>query len=143
MGTQLWMWWLLISIIFFIIEILSPSVFFFACLGVGALFGLFASLVISNTWVQWAIFFVGSVVFVVLSRPLAKKFAAGSGQTRNSNVDELIGKKAVVIKEITAMQKGNVRVDNEDWLASGTENIGKDEIVEIIKVEGVTLFVKK
>ena len=63
-----------------------------------------------------------------------------------TNIDEIIGKKAVVIESIDNLQgTGKVRYQGMEWTARAEEEndrIEKDAEVEIIAVKGVKLIVK-
>lgn len=63
--------------------------------------------------------------------------------SKHTNIDKLIGKKAVVIRSITPSTAGMIRVDDEDWRASSDEVLYEKDRAEILTIEGVTLIVKK
>ncbi|MBI5009776.1 MAG: NfeD family protein [Bacteroidia bacterium] len=58
-------------------------------------------------------------------------------------VDELIGKKEVVTETIQPHKRGVVEMNGEKWNAECSENIEKNEMVEILAIEGTHLIVKK
>ena len=64
-----------------------------------------------------------------------------------TNVNSLIGKKAVVIQKIDNLsQTGQVRINDIEWMArteSDGEKIPEESVVEIEAVRGVKLIVKK
>ena len=68
------------------------------------------------------------------------------GVTR-TNVNSLIGKRAVVIQKIDNLsQMGQVRINDIEWMArteSDEETIPEKSVVEIEAVQGVKLIVKK
>ncbi|MFR3881024.1 MAG: NfeD family protein [Lachnospiraceae bacterium] len=68
------------------------------------------------------------------------------GVTR-TNVNSLIGKRAVVIQKINNLsQMGQVRINDIEWMArteSDEETIPEKSVVEIEAVQGVKLIVKK
>ena len=61
-----------------------------------------------------------------------------------TNVDELIGKEAVVVKEIRPYTTGEVKLDGKVWRAmSESKQVYKvDEIVTVLRIEGVTIIIK-
>lgn len=134
--------WVVIAIIFFIIEIVTPGVFFFACLGLGALAAALSLWLGASYWLSWASFIGIGLVGILISRPLAERF---SGKTaRHANVDALIGKKGKVIKTIDpSTNEGSVTVDREEWRAEADEKIEAGSTIEVIAVEGVHVKVKK
>ena len=95
--------------------------------------------------VQWGAFLLISLVLLIFTRPLAVRYM-NRGMTK-TNVDSLIGEKAVVIQEINNLaQTGQVRINDIEWMArtvSDEELIPAHTIVEIEAVRGVKLIVKK
>ncbi len=134
--------WIIVAVAFFIIDIATPSIFVFACFGVGALFASLACWLISNTCLPWIAFITISIVGVIASRPLAERFAGKTA--RLAHVDAIIGKKGKVIVAIDPEKdEGRVIVDREDWRAEADVKIELGEIIEVLKVEGTHLYVKK
>ena len=136
-----WSFWLILAIILFIAEILSPGMFFFACLGIGALLTAVVVLITLPLWLQWVVFSVFSLLSIYLIRPIAKRFFKLK-EIVKSNVDGLIGKKAIVIEAIDPMKPGMIKVEGEMWKARSDEQITKDLWVEIVSVDGAHLKVK-
>jgi len=128
------------AVIFFIIEIGTPTVFFFACLGLGSACAS-VSTIFHIQWLPWSVFIVFSFIFVIISRPIANKFM--KSPSRPANVDALINQKAHVIEDISPKKFGRVKIEGEEWLAEATEEIKKGEWVKIVEVKGVKLAVKK
>ena len=76
--------------------------------------------------------------------PLAMKYF--NKETTQTNVNSLIGKKAVVIQDIDNLaQTGQVRINDIEWTARSAddEKIGKDTVVTIQEIRGVKLIVKQ
>lgn len=63
--------------------------------------------------------------------------------TTATNIEQLIGKTAIVIREINPPQAGQVKIEGEIWRAQSHEKIEKDQKVKIISVDGVTVNVVK
>ncbi|MDD5491595.1 MAG: NfeD family protein [bacterium] len=134
--------WIIVAVAFFIIEIATPTIFVFACFGIGALCASLAFKLFGNIWLSWGIFIVVSIIGVIASRPLAEKFAGKSA--RLAHIDAFIGKKGKVTVTIDPEKnEGRVMVDREDWRAEADEKIEQGEIIEVLKVEGTHLYVKK
>ena len=95
--------------------------------------------------VQWILFLIVSLILLIFTRPLAVRYMK-RGVTR-TNVNSLIGKKAVVIQKIDNLsQMGQVRINDIEWMArteSDEETIPEKSVVEIEAVQGVKLIVKK
>lgn len=111
----------------------------------GALVASIISWAGGAAYVQWIAFLLVSLILLIFTRPLAVKYM-NRGVTR-TNVDSLIGKKAVVIQEINNLrQTGQVRINDIEWMArtaSDEEIIPEGSVVEIEAVRGVKLIVKK
>lgn len=135
-----WLTWAVAAVLLFIVEIVSPTVFFFACLGLGAVFASVAT-IFHIAWLNWAVFFAVSLLAVIFSRPLANKLM--KTPSRPSNVDALLNQKAVVLEEIKPNKFGRVKIEGEEWLAESSEEIPKGSRVNILEIKGVRLVVKK
>ncbi len=90
------------------------------------------------------VFLCVSLVLLIFTRPLAMKYF--NKETTQTNVNSLIGKKAVVIQDIDNLaQTGQVRINDIEWTARSAddEKIGKDTVVTIQEIRGVKLIVKQ
>lgn len=135
-----WLTWVVIAAILFIVEMISPTVFFFACLGVGAIFAAVAT-TFNLMWLNWVVFFVVSLLAIIFSRPLVNKLVKKS--SRPANVDALLNQNAFVLEEIKPTKFGKVKIEGEEWLAESQDIIPKDTWVKIVEVKGVRLVVTK
>ena len=98
----------------------------------------------SNIIIQSVVFLVTSVILILSTKPFVKKFV--NKETIVTNVNSLIGKKAIVIQEINNLQgTGQIKISGEIWSAQNESDsiISENQEVEIIKVEGVKLIVKQ
>ncbi len=136
------MFWTLIIVLAVIVEAITVdlvSIWF----GVGAIGALIGQLLSFNKTIQIIIFIVLSIVCIILSRPLSKKYLRTN--TIRTNLDRVIGKHALVTKAITPDNKGEVKVMGNYWSASSLNNtfIEEDCYVEVLSIEGSHLVVKK
>ena len=110
----------------------------------GALVGAVAARLYMPLGVQIAAFAVVSVVFLMLTRPLARKYL--NSRTVKTNVDSLIGESCVVTQTIDNLKaEGQVLIKGQVWTARSTEEdkvIQKDTKVKVIKISGVKLIVE-
>ncbi len=136
-----WMIWLIVAVLLLIVEMMTPGAFFFACLGLGALLTALVSCFHAPQWSVWLSFIGSSVLFVLLARPIAKRYM--EGDSRPSNVDELVGREGVVIEAIEPHKSGQVKIRGEIWRAESGEPIPQDALIEVLKVDGNHLLVKK
>lgn len=82
-----------------------------------------------------------SVMYIAFGRSVVKSKV--TVLTHKTNIDKLIGKRAIVVRTITPDTAGLVRVDDEDWRARCDEVVYEKDKVEIEAIEGVTLKVSK
>ena len=135
--------WIAAIVIFVIIELLTPqmvSIWFAAA----AAAGLIALLAGAPLWLQLLLFVLVSLILVVLTRPIYKKYFIK--KVIPTNYDALIGKEAVVTESIDNISaKGQVQIMGQIWSAraEGDETIDVNEKVLVEKIEGVKLIVKK
>lgn len=138
---KLWSIWLIASVVLLIVEMVTPGAFFFLCFGLGALVTAVIACFSVPSWVTWLSFVGISTLLVFFARPAVQKLI--KAETRPSNADELIGKEAIVLEKIKPHFSGLVKVGGEVWKASSEQEIADGSLVQIVKVEGTRLIVKK
>ena len=109
--------------------------------GFGALCTMGIAVLTENVFIQTAAFIVISVVTLILTKPLIKKFKAFDVQPTNS--DRVIGKIADVTKDITPNNLGEVKIFGEYWTAISEDKIKAGTKVRVKAIEGVKLIVEK
>ena len=133
--------WIILCIIFFIIEIIVPGTFYFVSLSIGFIIAGISTFFISNPMIQWIIFAACSILSILIIKPFVKD---NKKPTRLANVDGLKGQKGVVTADIIPhTSQGQVKVNHEDWRAVAEVEIKKGEIVHVLDIEGTHLIVKK
>jgi len=142
---QPWQIWIILGIIFTIIEIFDPA-FFFVALGIAALItGLLSLFYIlgSNVLLQIIIFSALSFICFLLTRKIGKKIL--QFPTAETNIYALKGKTGFVTKAIPQDGKGYVKVGGEEWSAISEDGspIEENTKVIVLGVEGNKLIVKK
>lgn len=137
-------YWLILFIILLIIELLTMGLTTIWFAG-GAMAAMAANLLGGNIWVQLIVFLVISFALLMFTRPFAARYING-GRVK-TNLDELIGKEAVVIEPIDNLNgTGKVMLKGLEWTARAEKTdmiIEKEHIVDILKIEGVKLIVKE
>ena len=137
----MWQVWLIIAGLFFIAEMITVGflVFWF---GVGALLAMIVSFFTSNIIIQTTVFIVSSAILLLVTKPFVKKFV--DVKTTKTNAFSIIGKKALVIKEINSHSVGQIKINGEVWSAEAEndETITEGSEVEIVKINGVNAIVK-
>lgn len=133
--------WLAVALIMLVIEALTVGLatIWFAA---GALAALVAALLDFSPAVQFVVFLVVSICLLVFTRKIfVEKLHAGSEKT---NVDALVGEKAVVVIPIRPYEVGQVKVGGQIWSAAGEnpdDEFDADSLVTIKAIEGVKLIV--
>ena len=139
-----WLLWLIVACTFAILEMFTAG-FMVIWFSIAALVTLLFSLVFPEAFaIQVIIWGILSVILLSLTKKFADKLNSNPIPT---NVYSVIGKKANVIVEINGEKStGQVKVDGDVWSAKTEEFnavIPVGTIVEILKVDGVKLVVKK
>lgn len=140
-----WIIWLILAVLFAIIEIFTPG-FVVLTFSFGAILALIVSLFSKSLILQLLAFAAGSFYFFIYVRKFFLKLLTKNNGNIKTNIDSLIGKKAIVTQKIPGgIKKGYVKVGPEQWLAISItgESIEKDELVKVVKIEGNTLYVEK
>ncbi len=139
----MWQIWLLLAGLFFIGEMITVGFLIF-WLGIGALLAMIVSFFTTNIIIQTAVFVISSIILILATKPFVKRFV--DVKKINTNVFSIIGKKALVIKEIDPINaNGQIKVNSEIWSAESEngEKIEEGSEVEIIRINGVKAIVKK
>jgi membrane protein implicated in regulation of membrane protease activity len=145
MHSAIFFWgWLILALIFFVGELLTAG-FFLVAFGIGAALAAVAALSGLDIVWQLGIFVVVSAVAVFSLRRFADSVSP-SRQNAQVGIDRVLGKKAVVIESVNALNgTGIVRVDAEEWRAlpeDGMQIIPEKSIVEVLEVNGTRLVVR-
>ena len=139
---MIWLW-LCAAVLFGVVEAATAGLVsvWFAVGSVGAFFAALADL---SMTVQLVVFAAVSAAALAVTRPLVARF----GRSRHvpTNLDRVIGRTAGVTEDIdNDAATGAVYVDGKTWTARSAcgEVIPAGSRVEIERMEGVKLFVKK
>lgn len=142
MDYMLWIWVGVVALAM-IIEAMSmdmTSIWF----AVAGIISIIVWAIDSNAIVwQLVVFVVVSTLCIVFLRRITKKLIQKPTVATNSDV--LIGKKAVLVDEITENELGSVKINGIVWSvkAENDEAIASGSEVEITKIDGNKLIVKK
>jgi len=135
--------WFVLFLVFLVIEVMTVSL---TCIwfAAGALLALILALFDVPMIVQFIMFAVLAIILLIFTKPiLSKKLLANREKT---NYESVIGKSAKVTEEINNIEnKGTVIVNGLEWTARSVDDelIKTDTIVEVVRVEGVKVIVKK
>ena len=128
--------WLVLMVVLLIIEGAVP--------GLGAFAAMISAILRAPLWLQIVWFFVVSIVSLVLTRPLVKKYVNSKAQP--TNADMVIGKECRVTEDIDNIAgTGAVSVGGKIWTArteSDEVKASVGELMTAVRIEGVKLIVK-
>ena len=135
--------WLIVLAVFLVIEAITVGLTTIWFAG-GALAAAIAAGIGMGIVPQLLLFFCVSLVLLFFTRPAALKLMRKD--TEKTNVEGLLGKKAVVIQKINNLaQTGQVRINDIEWMARTSDDsvtIPVDTVVTIKAVHGVRLIVE-
>ncbi|MBE7011620.1 MAG: NfeD family protein [Ruminococcaceae bacterium] len=112
--------------------------------GLGALVSCIVSLFVDSVLIQSCVFVGVSVVSLVLTRPLVRKYM--NGKTVATNADRFINQKASVVRNINSISgSGQIKTMGQIWSAKSVDgqDINEGEEVIINRIEGVRAVVSK
>ena len=142
LDMMVWVW-LGVTALAAFVEAVTMTLVSVWCVA-GGLVAVFAAYFGASVPTQLLLFLGVSILTAAVVRPLAKKYA--DPHKVATNADRLLGMEAKVTEDIdNARASGAVYVDGKTWTArsAGGEVIPAGTRVEIQRMEGVKLFVKK
>jgi membrane protein implicated in regulation of membrane protease activity len=89
------------------------------------------------------LFLLIAVVLLVFTRPIAiKKLKVGKVKT---NVNDLVGREAIVTKTIAKYEKGEIKIQGQIWtaIAEGNNEVEAGTECTVIRIEGVKAIVQR
>ncbi len=135
--------WLALMVLFILVEAATAGLTTIWFAG-GALAAFLAALVGGDLVVQVILFVLVSLLLLIFTRPLVKKYL--NGRTLKTNADSLIGRTAVVSEEISNLRAtGTIMIDGMSWTArsESEEEIPVGAEVRIREIRGVKCIVEK
>ena len=144
MEQFMWIVWLVLLVLMILVEAMGPALvsIWFA---VGALAALIVSFIPGVAWwIEVIIFVVVSTITLLAVRPLSKRYFKRN--VVKSNVDSLVGKRGILLKEVSPFDSGLCKINDVLWTAiSGNEKetIQEGSVVEVVAIAGNKLIIKK
>lgn len=99
------------------------------------------SFITNNFMIQFGVFVSLGIVLLIVTKPLIKKFMASKDV--KTNFDRIIGMTGIVVKDISDMHNGEVKVDGKIWTSISDETLKVNEKVEILEINGSKIKVRK
>ncbi|MGE5560709.1 MAG: NfeD family protein [Chloroflexota bacterium] len=137
-----WQIWLVVALIFTLIETATPTFFIF-WFGVGAAGGALTAYLGGHFVLQMLVFLGVSALLVTITRPFARGVLRKSRV--KTNVDAVTGRTGTVLGRIEGRNRpGLVRVEGETWTAVPADDavIEQGERVTVLRIEGVKAIVE-
>lgn len=134
--------WVAAVIIFGVLEAITAqlvSIWFV----IGAIAAMICAIFNTPVLVQAIVFIVVTIIALVITRPIAKKYLYPNKQP--TNADRVLNKTGVVIEEINNINAtGQVKVDGQVWSARSADGIviSKNQNVTVKEISGVKLIVE-
>jgi membrane protein implicated in regulation of membrane protease activity/transcriptional regulator with XRE-family HTH domain len=110
----------------------------------GAAAALIAAVFGGALWLQFVLFLLVSVALLVATRPIARRMLDKT--ITPTNADRVLHRTARVTETVdNERPSGAVYIDGKTWTARSEDDtvIAKDKLAEVVRMEGVKLFVKE
>ena len=142
---EIYQYWLIAAFVLVIVEICTAG-FGSICFAFGAGFSALTAYLGGGYVWQLIVFAAVSLLTFIFLRPVVMRLLERNSKDVKTNVDALIGRKAVVSETIDhAAHTGRVAVDGDDWKAVSEDKtvIEKGEDVTIVGRESLIVTVRK
>ena len=132
--------WFACIFVFLIIEAITLNLvtIWFAF---GSICAYITSYFTENIIIQLIVFTVTTATSLLLTKPLLEKYIKKNKES--TNFDRIIGKIGIVTKTIKKHESGRVKIDGKDWMAISEKMIKQGTEVEILKIDGAKILVRK
>lgn len=137
--------WFIVALILGVIELMSTTFILLWVAIAAAVTGLI-SLFAHSFELQLLVFVVLSIILLLLTRPLVKRWRNAGTSRFKSSVEELVGEQGIVVTRGVGEKAGVVRVGTEVWSArceDSEEPLDRGERVVVIAVKSSQLIVRK
>jgi membrane protein implicated in regulation of membrane protease activity len=138
-----WAFWIILSVIFGFVEIISPTFFFF-WFALGALASGVVSLFIESFTLNIAIFIIVSLLLWISTRKIVSKWYKNSSPNK-LYLDTLEGREGV-IKAIDDDGKMIVNIKGDQWRAykkDSSQELNIGDKIKVTKKSGNIIYVEK
>ena len=136
---MVWVW---LGIVLFLVFIEAATAglvtIWFVASGIVA---MVLSMFIDGYLIQFGVFVLLGVLLLVTTRKSLVKLLGD--RKEKTNLDRVVGMTAIVTKEISKNNPGEVKVDGKYWTAVSDKKISIDSTVKVLKIDGVKLSVEE
>lgn len=138
---DMWLLLLIVAVVFLVLEMFTPILFFINLAVAAAVSAIFAYMGFSSLFVTF-VFLIVSIATIWLVRPILLK-QINEKKVSTGLDDKYIGKIAKVVKEVSKTD-GRVAIYGEEWQAvSDGENIPVGTEVKILSNDSIVFKVEK
>lgn len=133
--------WIAVVVVFGIAEAATAGLVSIWFVG-GAAAALLAAVFGGPLWLQFVLFLAVSIVLLAVTRPLARKMLGNT--ITPTNADRVLHHTARVTETVDNVRpSGAVYIDGKTWTARSEDGtvFAKDKLVEVVRMEGVKLYV--
>lgn len=137
--------WLGLALVLGIIELMSTTFILLWVAIAAVVTGILSFPMQAFAW-QLALFVVLSVILLLATRPLVRRWRTPSKVTYLSNVQALEGETGIVVSRIAGGQAGLVRIDGQVWSARADDpalQLEKGEWVKVRSAKSAFLIVER
>ncbi|MDQ6686720.1 MAG: NfeD family protein [Actinomycetota bacterium] len=142
LSDHLWETWLIGAVALGVLELVSLDLVLVMLAG-GALVGALVAATGLGAGFQVMLALATALALLGLVRPnVVRRMHAGPSLT--TGVEQMIGKRATVLRELTHGTPGRVRIDGEEWTAEPydeDDQIEPGETVDVVQIKGATAYV--
>ena len=131
--------WLTIVVLLTIVEAMTVNLttIWFVVSGLVAI-GL--SFVTDIFLIQFGVFVCLGIVLLIVTKPFVKKFL--ESRDAKTNFDRIIGMNGIVVKDISDVNNGEVKVDGKIWTAYSDDSLKVNDKVKVLEISGSKIKVR-
>ncbi len=132
--------WILLSIIFLLIEVLTRKLYFIS-ITIGIISVIILNLLKYPIHTQLISLLIVTIICIIITRPIAHKIK--KSHEKKFEVNELIGGDAIVNDYLNKNIIGTIQYEGKNWQAISNEELLEGSLVTIVGVDGRKLVVEK
>ena len=143
MEFEIWHYWIIAAIVFFLLEIFIPS-FIMASIGIGCIVAFLGAVISAPMPIQIVLFIIGTIAGFLSIKPIMKKYAYRE-KALKTNAAGLVGRIGKVKEEINEDKgTGCVAIDGDLWTSIPLKNeiIKVGEKVRVVELNSIIVTVE-
>ena len=91
--------------------------------------------------IQFGVFVCLGIGLLIVTKPFVKKFL--DSRDAKTNFDRIIGMNGIVVKDISDVNNGEVKVDGKIWTAYSDDSLKVNDKVKVLEISGSKIKVRK